>query len=80
MIPELHDLVNYPFDAVYTKVAEFLAENDIDYIDLTDSFRGYEDAVGLWVALDDAHPNARAHRMIAEYSREFLEKGAASNE
>lgn len=80
MLPELHDLVDYPFTDVYAKVASFLRENDIDYIDLTDSFRGYEDAVGLWVAPDDAHPNALAHRMIAEYSRDFIEKGVATNE
>lgn len=80
MIPELHDLVSYPFDDVYEKVGAFLAANDISYIDLTDSFRGYEDAVGLWVALDDAHPNALAHKMVAEYSREFIEQGAVVNE
>jgi lysophospholipase L1-like esterase len=80
MLPELHNLVDYPFTAVYDKVASFLRENDIDYTDLTDSFRGYEDAEGLWVAPDDAHPNALAHRMIAEYSRDFIEKGVATNE
>lgn len=80
MLPELHNLVDYPFADVYAKVGAFLAENDIDYIDLTDSFLGYEDAVGLWVAPDDAHPNALAHQMIAEYSRDFIEKGVATNE
>jgi lysophospholipase L1-like esterase len=78
LIPELHDLVNYPFDGVYNKVADFLAANDIDYLNLTDSFRGYEDAAGLWVARDDAHPNALAHRMIAEYSRSFIEQGSVN--
>jgi len=78
MLPELHNLVEYPFAAEYQKVSDFLQDNGISHIDLTDSFRGYEDPVGLWVALDDAHPNALAHRMIAEYSREFIEKGAAA--
>jgi len=80
MIPELHNLVDYPFGEEYGKVAAFLAANGIDYIDLTDDFRGYADAPGLWVASDDAHPNALAHRMIAEYSRDFIEKGGISNE
>ncbi len=80
MLPELHDLVDYPFTKVYAKVGDFLRENDIDYIDLTDSFLGYENAADLWVAPDDAHPNAVAHRMIAEYSRDFIEKGVATNE
>jgi lysophospholipase L1-like esterase len=80
LLPELHNLVDYPFSAEYAKVGSFLGENSIRYIDLTDSFAGYEDAVGLWVALDDAHPNALAHRMIAEYSRDFIGKGVATDE
>ena len=80
MIPELHDLVNYPFAAEYDKVRTFLEDNSIPVIDLTEQFDGYEDAVGLWVALDDAHPNALAHEMIAEYSRDFLSQGAAEQE
>jgi hypothetical protein len=41
--------------------------------------RGFDLAVAnegdphsLWVSLDDAHPNARAHRLIADYSLNFL--------
>lgn len=80
MIPELHNLVDYPFAAEYAKVSSFLAENNISAIDLTDSFGDYENPVELWVATDDAHPNALAHRMIAEYSRSFLENGNFSDE
>jgi lysophospholipase L1-like esterase len=80
MLPELHDLENYPFTAEYAKVENFLRDNGIPVIDLTHSFAGYDDPVGLWVALDDAHPNALAHRMIAEYSRTFLEQGGTVNE
>ncbi|MCP4088798.1 MAG: SGNH/GDSL hydrolase family protein [Gammaproteobacteria bacterium] len=80
MLPELHDLVNYPFTAEYAKVKTFLRANDISVIDLTSSFAGYEDPASLWVAPDDAHPNALAHKMIAEYSRTFLEQGGAINE
>jgi lysophospholipase L1-like esterase len=80
MLPELHNLVDYPFDAEYAKVAGFLRDSGINYIDLTERFRGYENAPGLWVAPDDAHPNALGHRMIAEYSRDFIEKGGVANE
>jgi lysophospholipase L1-like esterase len=80
MLPELHNLENYPFSDEYAKVTTFLRENGIPVIDLTDSFAGYEDPVELWVALDDAHPNALAHRMIAEYSRSFLEQLKSVNE
>ena len=80
MLPELHDLENYPFTAEYAKVENFLRDNGIPVIDLTHSFAGYDDPAGLWVAPDDAHPNALAHRMIAEYSRTFLEQGGTVNE
>ncbi|MDP6151658.1 MAG: SGNH/GDSL hydrolase family protein [Gammaproteobacteria bacterium] len=80
LLPELHNLIEYPFEAEYSKVENFLAENDIPAIDLTDSFRGYDNPVELWVALDDAHPNALAHKMIAEHSRSFLENGNFSDE
>jgi hypothetical protein len=75
-LPELHNLVDYPFGAEYAKVSGFLRENSIPVIDLTDDFAGYENPETLWVALDDAHPNALAHKMIAEYSLKFLEQGA----
>lgn len=80
MLPELHNLVDYPFATEYAKVSEFLKANDIPVKDLTYSFAGYEDAEGLWVAPDDAHPNALAHKMIAEYSRDFLANGASKND
>jgi hypothetical protein len=80
MIPELHNLVDYSFSAEYAKVAGFLQDSGIEYIDLTDEFRGYENATELWVARDDAHPNALAHGMIAEYSRGFIEEGSAAND
>jgi lysophospholipase L1-like esterase len=76
MIPELHNLVEYPFAPEYEKVRKFLESNDIAVMDLTESFAGYEDAAGLWVAPDDAHPNAKAHKMIAEYSLQFLRQGS----
>ena len=72
LLPELHNLVEYPFAAEYAKVFNFLQSNGIAVKDLTESFAGYEDAEGLWVAPDDAHPNALAHKMIAEYSFDFL--------
>jgi lysophospholipase L1-like esterase len=80
MIPELHNLVDYPFSAEYAKVYEFLRSNGIPVIDLTDDFAAYEPAEELWVARDDAHPNALAHRMIADYSLEFIESGGTTNE
>lgn len=80
LLPELHNLVEYPFAAEYGKVSDFLVSNDIPVKDLTSDFAGYVDAPALWVARDDAHPNALAHAMIAEYSLDFIQNGRINNE
>jgi len=76
MIPELHNVQEYPFDVVYDKVYNFLDDNGIDVLDLRADFSTYtDDPVTLWVALDDAHPSVLAHQMIADYSYDFIAKG-----
>lgn len=74
LLPELHDLVDYPFVEEHRKVAAVLARLGVDSLDLAPRFAGEEDPHSLWVALDDAHPNAEAHRRIAEYTLEFIGK------
>jgi len=72
LLPELHNLKQYPFKKEYALVAKFLEDNKIEYLDLTSAFEGYENPMELWVAVDDAHPNKLAHRMIADYSFGFI--------
>jgi hypothetical protein len=79
LLPELHVLKNYPFKKEHNLVSTFLMDNDIRHIDLAPFFENYENPMKLWVSLDDAHPNKLAHRMIAEYTIDFLsgEKGGS---
>ena len=49
-----------------------LTSHGIENTDLTENFLGEKNSQGLWVARDDAHPNAIAHEMIAKYSYPFL--------
>ncbi|HEY3305692.1 MAG TPA: SGNH/GDSL hydrolase family protein [Candidatus Binatia bacterium] len=72
LLPELHSLVNYPFVDEHKKMAAVLTEVGIPFLDLAPEFRGIENPQTLWVARDDAHPNSRAHRMIAELTRDFI--------
>jgi lysophospholipase L1-like esterase len=74
LLPELHDLVDYPFAEEYARVGEFLDGEGIKYRDLVQDFQGIPNSRDLWVAPDDAHPNAAAHKLIADYSRPFLEQ------
>jgi lysophospholipase L1-like esterase len=72
ILPELHNLINYPFQAEHELLAQFLSMHGIAHIDLAPYFAGESDPSSLWVARDDAHPNAKAHRRIADASFPFL--------
>jgi lysophospholipase L1-like esterase len=77
LLPELHRLDPYTFEREHALVAEFLRANGIPVLDLAPHFRGVPEPQALWVSRDDAHPNARAHRMIADYTLPLL--GEASH-
>jgi len=47
-------------------------------LDLAPLFAGEAEPTTLWVAPDDAHPNAHAHRMIAAHSADFIASGRGS--
>ncbi len=73
LLPELHDLKNPPFLKEYAMVEGFLKDEAIPVLDLTPYFSSVEDEPeNLWVAPDDAHPNQKAHRLIADFSQRFI--------
>lgn len=74
LLPELHDPAHYPFAKEHAKVMEFLASHGIAALDITPAFAGTKDPHALWVALDDAHPNATAHATIADATFDFIAK------
>ncbi len=76
ILPELHDLVDYPFAAQHAKLLGVLRSLGVPSLDLAPRFAGETDPMSLWVASDDAHPNAEAHRRIAEYAQAFIDGGA----
>lgn len=74
LLPELHQLENYPFRSQHEQVAGFLKGNGIEVLDLAPLLEDQGDPMRLWVAQDDAHPNAIASRLIADRSVEFIAK------
>lgn len=72
LLPELHDVNNEIFANVYNNLALFLAENNIDYLNLAKLFENHPNQIELWVSYDDAHPNNIAHKKIAESTLEFI--------
>jgi lysophospholipase L1-like esterase len=72
LLPELHELADYPFTAEHRLVMDYLHGIGVEALDLAPRFRAETQPQALWVARDDAHPNARAHALIARYTLDFL--------
>jgi len=72
LLPELHELREYPFTEEHARVVSFLSEIGVPALDLAPRFQGEADPQSLWVSRDDAHPNARAHALIADYCLDFV--------
>jgi len=75
LLPELHQLDVYPFATEHRKIMAFLQASHINALDLAPMFADEKDPSRLWVASDDAHPNAAAHALIAKYTLNFIEQG-----
>jgi lysophospholipase L1-like esterase len=75
LLPELHELADYAFAKEHAMVMDFLGEIGVPALDLAPMFRDEASPQSLWVAMDDAHPNARAHGLIAEYAFDFIAEG-----
>lgn len=72
LLPELHQLDPYAFEREYEQVLDFLQKNGIAALDLAPAFKDEPNPQELWVSMDDAHPNARAHALIAAYALDFI--------
>lgn len=72
LLPELHSVFPYPFTKEHAMLSSYLDSLGIANLDITPEFRNVPNARALWVAPDDAHPNAQAHRMIADFSESFI--------
>lgn len=67
LLPELHAVgKKYLFQDVHDKIRKAaVMAGAKEVIDLTSEFEGEEPST-LWVSPDDAHPNEKAHRIIAD--------------
>ncbi|MFM8312861.1 MAG: SGNH/GDSL hydrolase family protein [Deltaproteobacteria bacterium] len=72
LLPELHELKNYPFQKQHNMVLKHLRSLNIAYLDITDNFKSFSKPTELWVSSDDAHPNALAHSMISDFVHDFI--------
>lgn len=72
LLPELHILDPYPFEEIHSRVRAMLEAQGISVLDVREAFAEVEEPGLLWVAPDDAHPNADGHALIAKACSEFL--------
>lgn len=70
--PELHQLDPYPFADIHEKLRALFEIRGRKVIDATEALKR-EKPETLWNAMDDQHPNAKGHKIIAEYLFEKLE-------
>ena len=68
LIPELHlqTAGDHPFADVRVQVMDAVAASAVPVLDLAPAFDGLEPS-SLWVSASDAHPNARAHEIMARH-------------
>ncbi|MEE2663776.1 MAG: SGNH/GDSL hydrolase family protein [Myxococcota bacterium] len=74
LLPELHQLDPYVFEEQHALIVGHLERHGVDVLDLAPSFRNVTVPFDLWVSFDDAHPNSRAHRLIAGYTVDFIDR------
>lgn len=72
LLPELHSLQEYPFSNEHAVVTNYLRSIGVPVLDLAPRFTDQGQPMQLWVAPDDAHPNALAHKLIAEKAEDFI--------
>jgi len=65
MIPDIHNLKNYPFGFAHEAMARVAAEYDYRYLDLLPFF-GKLSPERIWAMPGDPHPNALGHQIMAD--------------
>lgn len=74
ILPDLHEVNPYPFVNEHQKLKVYLDSIGVESQDLAMAFKNEVDPQGLWVSPDDAHPNAKAHLIISQETKGFVER------
>lgn len=72
LLPEFRNVNARPFINEHAKIQAQLVQQGVRVIDLID-FPKVDTAAEYWVSADDPHPNAKAHKLIAELVAEKLD-------
>jgi lysophospholipase L1-like esterase len=73
VLPELHDVASYRFQRVTDLVRATAEENGAAFVDVLPYLKDQPSSI-LWVTAPDPHPNALAHKLIAQGLFDALRK------
>jgi lysophospholipase L1-like esterase len=65
VLPELHDVANYRFQRVTDLVRQAAEEDGVAFVDVLPTLKD-QPSSALWVTPPDPHPNALAHKLMAQ--------------
>jgi len=78
LLPELHQVgTAYPFGDIHDTIRKLCEAQEVATLDLRNTF-AMQSSPSLWVSAGDAHPNAKAHRLIAGALYEALAQEVGS--
>jgi lysophospholipase L1-like esterase len=64
MTPDFHNLIDYPFLFIHSKMKDISIKNDIPFLDLLPYFEGIPKEE-IWAMPGDPHPNQIGHEIMA---------------
>lgn len=70
-IPELHDILNYPFPFATDFIRDIAVAHQVPFLDLKPILQT-ENPATLWVSKEDAHANEKANWIISKAIQEKL--------
>jgi len=73
LVPDIHNLVDYPFNFIHSRMKDLGTQLGIHVVDLLPALRGVEPEQ-LWAMPGDPHANALGHRLMAKTMYSVLKK------
>lgn len=64
MTPDFHNLIDYPFSFIHSKMKGIASKNNIEFLDLLPYFKGISKEE-IWAMPGDPHPNKKGHEIMA---------------
>ena len=73
IVPDVHNLTDYPFGFIHEKMAMVAAERGFAFVDLYPGFKGMTPE-NIWSMPGDPHPNGFGHKVMAQALYDALRK------